>query len=950
MDPVENLGIKNFNYTTLPCHNIPTGSGTLTLTGGRPPTLTYDLLELTNNKSFNSNITFGNAGVSFAQLPAGSYRLTAADQCTPSVVKPFVLIQPIAIQEVEFQLSDATCSTPADGIASIKIARSTGAFDQSLSPLLHYQLFKSGVLFDEQQIADDHFMWSNLPPDPNYKLYVKEAGGMDCNALIKNFAIGGPPSLGFSTLDIIDVTCFGATDGIVNLTGAGGNGSYTFQLIPATGGTSLSSLTGNFTDLVPGDYDATVMNNSTCRDEFVQRITVNSPTSITAQITKQDITCAGLTDGKVFSTVLGGTSGITGYSYIWETRIGNSWSPLSITLPTLTQQPQGDYRLKIKDNHLCDGISNEVTVVEPLPVDIVSVQIHDVVCFGGTGSIDVVAEGGVAPYSFEYAQDGNAFFSATSLSPLLPGSYAVRAKDHNGCSADDPEMHLLTAPPASLTFQEKLSDFNSFNISCFGGSNGSAYITATGGNGNHYTGYSYAADNNPFQTEPTLTGINAGTHTIRVKDGRGCVVSKTLAFIQTTAKLFATLTSKQDVTCMGDETGILSVGGSGGLPPYQFSLNGGPFQTSGTFTKLQASTYSITVMDQNGCDNASSQEITSINPEIQIETIVKEVSCFGGSDGTITTLVLGGVPPLRYGWVPATVNATSSVLDGIKAGSYTVTVSDQAGCSREHTATVQQPNEALAMKLITIPVCYQKNNGSITAQVSGGTAPYQYAIGDPLHYQTDPGFKEDVGDYVVTAQDSKGCLISLSATITQRNDKPEANFLVATKRNALDTLVVTEISVPIPDSSVWQFDPQAIVVSQDPKSPELRFTEPGTYTVSMTSYFTGCDYTVTKTITVNPYDPDIEKERVPGYKPIESVAIAPNPSGGEFNVEAKLNKKYDLAVKVYDMLGILHYERTWSLVDSLSEKIRLNNPVDGVYVVRLITESDARDVRLIIHP
>jgi len=254
------------------------------------------------------------------------------------------------------------------------------------------------------------------------------------------------------------------------------------------------------------------------------------------------------------------------------------------------------------------------------------------------------------------------------------------------------------------------------------------------------------------------------------------------------------------------------------------------------------------------------------------------------------------------------------------------------------------------MKLITIPVCYQKNNGSITAQVSGGTAPYQYAIGDPLHYQTDPGFKEDVGDYVVTAQDSKGCLISLSATITQRNDKPEANFLVATKRNALDTLVVTEISVPIPDSSVWQFDPQAIVVSQDPKSPELRFTEPGTYTVSMTSYFTGCDYTVTKTITVNPYDPDIEKERVPGYKPIESVAIAPNPSGGEFNVEAKLNKKYDLAVKVYDMLGILHYERTWSLVDSLSEKIRLNNPVDGVYVVRLITESDARDVRLIIHP
>jgi len=950
VDAVKSLATNNFNYAALPCNDITNGSGTLTLTDGRPSTLTYDLVDAISGKSFNSNLTAGNAGVSFAQLPAGSYHLTASDQCTLPVVTPFILNQPVTLSEVEFQLSNATCSAPADGIASIKTARSTGPFDQSLSPVLHFQLFKSGVLFDEQQTTDDHHLWSNLPPDPNYTLYVKEAGGVDCNALIKNFAIDGPAPLSISTLNIVDVTCFGTTDGIVTLTGAGGNGSYTFQLTPVTGGTSLSNLTGNFTDLAPGDYLATVMNHSTCQDEYVQRITVNSPSSVTVQINKQDISCNGLTDGMVLSTVTGGTSGISGYTYIWETQIGASWTTLSNTFPVLTQQPSGDYRLRIKDSRLCDGVSNEVTVVEPLPISITSVQVHDVVCFGGTGSIDVIAGGGVAPYTLDYAQDGNSFTPSTNQTPLEAGSYAIRAKDHNGCWIDDPQMHLLTAPPTILTFQEKLSDFNGFNISCFGGNNGSASIVASGGNGGVYSGYSYAADNNPFQTDQTLTGLNAGTHVISVKDGRGCVVSKSLAFTQTTAKLFAVLTTKQDVFCMGDETGMLSFDGSGGLPPYQFSMDDGPFQTSGTFSNLQASAYTITVKDQNGCDNSSPQEITSINPEIRIETIATDVSCFGGSDGTITALVQGGVPPLRYGWTPVTANATFSVLEGIKAGSYTVKVSDQAGCSREGVTAVHQPDEALAMKLATIPVCYQKSNGSITAQVSGGTAPYQYAIGDALQYQTGPGFKRGVGDYVITAQDSKGCLISLSATIIQRNDKPEANFLVATKRNALDTLVVTDISVPIPDSSEWQFDPRAIVVSDDPKSPELRFTEPGIYTVSMTSYFAGCDYAVTKTITVNPYDPDIEKEKVPGYKPIESMTVAPNPSGGEFNVVAKLNKKYDLAMKVYDMLGILHYEKTWSSVDGLSEKVRLDNPVDGVYVVRLITESDAKDVRIVIHP
>jgi hypothetical protein len=125
--------------------------------------------------------------------------------------------------------------------------------------------------------------------------------------------------------------------------------------------------------------------------------------------------------------------------------------------------------------------------------------------------------------------------------------------------------------------------------------------------------------------------------------------------------------------------------------------------------------------------------------------------------------------------------------------------------------------------------------------------------------------------------------------------------------------------------------------------------EAGTYFVSMTGYFGGCDYAVTKNMTVSPYDPNAEKEKLPGYKPIESISVTPNPSTGEFEVTVKLNKKYNLSITVYDVLGTKHYENNWTSIEELKQTIIIDKAASGVYLLRAVTESDAKDIRLLIN-
>ncbi len=924
------------------CHGVNTGRITVSISAGRPDNVSYQLTHATSGSIQTKTSTTANASTTFDALAVGNYSLSVSDGCTPSVPRSFTIRQPKKVSSTSFSTVNATCSNPGNGAVAITVARSSGTFDREVSSQLHYRLFKGETLYHQQTQAGLSIAWTDLQAG-DYKLIVTENGSAECNGVVQSFTISAPLPLGVDQLTTTHVSCYDGNTGTITVKGKGGTGAYTYSLV-LSGETIPANTTGIFTGLKAGDYQLIIKNQLTCNDSYSQSpVHIDQPEKLEIVITGTDITCHNVNDGKITSVVTGGTPGFT---YAWQYLNGATWQSLGSTGSAISGLEADRYRVTVTDSKSCQVISNEVTIANPPELNISSIGITDIKCFGDKGSITPVITGGTSPYTWLYAVGSSSYSTFTASTLFNAGSYKIKVKDKNGCEFLYGNEIVITTPSASLNFTAQLSDYSGFNISCYGGSNGTATLTATGGNGGSYSGYQYAVDGGAFTSNPFLQNMAAGVHSFTVKDARGCIISKNITFTQTSVILAVQLVEQVNVACFGDKSGELKVTGSGGVAPYEYRINEQAFQTTTHFTQLEFGDYTVTIKDKNGCTNTASYTILSVNPLIEIDTEVTHVKCFGGNDGTIEAIVSGGVSPFSYQW------QNGSVVDNIqnlKQGSYTVNVTDAAGCKSSASITIEQPLQPLNLQLVTVPVCYGRTNGFVTAQAEGGTAPYEYSIDNGLNFQNPTQFEKPAGSYEIVTRDAHGCIDSAPAQITIRNNRPEPNFLAATSRNAQDVIAIVDISVPKPDSIVWVFDPAAIIIDDNPLSPAVKFMEPGTYMVNMTGYFEGCDYTTIKSITVNPFDPNAAQEALPGYQAIQSLSVSPNPSSGEFDINLKLNGKYRVSVMIYDVLGVERYTHNWADVVELNETIAITNATTGVYMMRVVTEKDARDVRIIIN-
>jgi len=728
-----------------------------------------------------------------------------------------------------------------------------------------------------------------------------------------------------------DVECFGAATGSIQLATSGGVGSFQFKL-----GTTTNT-TGLFENLPASNYSFAITDANNCGVAYNETI-INLHAALTVTSSVQDVSCYGGTNGKITLAIGGGVPP-------YQVKQGNS-----IVANPVTNLAKGIYDFIITDSKGCTFPLTGVTVTQPDLLQVVNVTFKDIECLGGKGTIDITATGGTLPYVYEYSIDnGSSFTVFTNTTTFSATTYLVRVKDAKGCVAQATQPVIITSPPAALDFTFTKSDYNGYNISCFGGTNGSATITATGGNGSTYTGYQFSLDNGPYQTATILKGINAIDHLLSVKDARGCVVSQNTNFTQSPVAITTNVVRTKDVTCFNETNGEIEMIAAGGTSPYQFQIPTRAFQDGNVIAQLGVGSYTITAKDKNGCVAQASASIVSLNPAISTSANIVDVSCFAGGDGSVEIIAGGGVQPFSYQWRDATQNLaeTSRKASSLKIGPYTVMVIDQAGCKVELTNTVKQPVAPLSVSLTSLAACWNQSNGTVAASASGGTSPYQFAI-DNGAYNTLPSFQKEVGNHTVNVRDAKGCLSSGIISVAQRNAQPQYNFLVATKQYALDTLVLTEISVPKPDSIQWSFDPQAIVLKNDRWAPQIKFRTEGKYWVEMKAYFGNCGYIQRKNLDLKPYDPNAKPLKVNGYRTIESLAVSPNPSNGEFDLTVKLFTKSRITITIFDILGIVQFTNTWEPALEVKTKISLPQASAGIYVIRATAETDAKDARLSI--
>ncbi|MDJ1470971.1 T9SS type A sorting domain-containing protein [Xanthocytophaga flava] len=927
------------------CYNTSTGSVTVSSSGGREP-IVYTIKNGTDIRTQTVNTT--DTPFTFTNLPVGSYVVSVSDACNQSPATQTVIIKQPARITVGLTSIAALCNSPGDGKVQTGINVSNGTFDIPVSGRCDYEVRKSGVVVQSAyDITGMATTFTGLVAGNDYTLRVKDHLSADwCSGEEKAFVIDAPPAIPAPAITIGNVACPGGADGALTITGTGGDGKYQYTLKRIADGQTIFQTTDTYiSGLSAGSYQLIVTRiHATCSDSYTypSTIVITQPNPLAITSSKTDITCYGMGDGKITATLSGGTAPYTLY---YKRDADASW--ISLTGLTVNNLDKGNYQLRVVDSHNCETVSSLISIAEPALLQLTTVSRKDIVCLGDNGFIDMTATGGTLPYTFEYSLNNGAWTAFDKNTPLAIGSYQVRVRDARGCVTVHPSNLSITAPASALDFSYTVSDYNGYNISCFGGNNGTLTFAATGGNGASYNGYQYAIDGGTYQSAVLIEGITAGTHTFSVKDGRGCVVTKSVVFTQILDKLNVQLESKQNVICAGDATGSVTVKATGGVGPYSYSLNGGSYQSSPTFSSLPAGSYQISVRDQNGCSISLTENISSLYAPIVANVYTENIRCKSGQDGLISLSVSGGVAPYSYQW--SGMSSNSETVSGLSAGTYSVKIVDAVGCSINLSATLSEPVASVSLSTKTTPVCYGQTTGLIVIKASGGTPPYLYSVDNGLSYQSDPSFSTvGVGTYPLVVQDSQGCSVSGTAVVGLRNDQPMVDFIVASSQQALDTLYLEDISLPKPDSVHWDFGAMADWIDTSMFSPAIRFASEGSYAVSMTGYFGGCAYTISRTLVIAPYDPNQNPVTIPDYNIIKKFSVSPNPNDGQFVVSAELIKKQQVMLVITDLLGNEKFRKKWDRTSQLSESIFLNVP-SGLYIVRIITDNDAREIRLSIN-
>ncbi|MCX6270350.1 MAG: carboxypeptidase regulatory-like domain-containing protein [Bacteroidetes bacterium] len=381
-------------------------------------------------------------------------------------------------------------------------------------------------------------------------------------------------------------------------------------------------------------------------------------------------------------------------------------------------------------------------------------MVTNVSCFGGNnGSVIQTVTDGTSPYTYLW----NSGATTKDLTNVIAGIYNVTITDAKGCTLL--KTYTITQPSA-LTLSGVTT-----NVSCNGGNNGSVTITPGGGT----TPYSYSWSNGTITKD--LSNLTAGTYSVTVTDARLCTIYGSWTVTQTP---IITLTAvATNVGCNGGSTGAINITPGGGTTPYTFNWSNNLHTED--LTGLTAAIYTVTVIDNKGCTISGSWTLTQPAAALAATAVITNVSCNGGTNGSIVQTVTGGTSPYTYSWSPV---ATTKDRTGIGAGTYLVTITD---ATLIKTWTVTQPVALSVTSALTHINCSGNSTGAINLTPAGGTSPYTWLWNDGVTTEDRTNLPANI--YVVTLTDNHNCQLISSYTINALNQTPQI-----TNTNLLQTI------------------------------------------------------------------------------------------------------------------------------------------------------------------
>jgi sugar lactone lactonase YvrE len=430
------------------------------------------------------------------------------------------------------------------------------------------------------------------------------------------------------------------------------------------------------------------------------------------------------------------------YVYSWNTGSTNQ---------EVTGLSAGVYSVTLTDAVGC-AKEGTVTMTQPAPVSGQVNVVSNVHCFGTQdGVASASGSGGESPYNYSWAPYGGNLATATGLSA---GIYVVTLTDYNGCTATASATLTQPASAPSIFIATQT------NITCNGGTNGSATASAaTGGTSPYNYAWSSGGGANLI-----ATGLSAGAYSVTATDTLGCTSVASVTITQPVT-LSISILSQTNVPCFGETGGATANAAVGGTAPYTYSWSssgGSDLAISG----LTPGSFTITATDNNGCTAFTSITITQPTQLSISMSAVDNVNCYGGTGSATANVAVGGTPPYYYSWTPS--GGGNLTGTGLTAGNYTITATDNNGCIATTGTILTQPASGVSISMLTLtnPNCFGETGSATANPAIGGTGPYTYnwTSGGGTNLMAS-GLS--AGTYTITATDNLGCNSNASVTITQ---------------------------------------------------------------------------------------------------------------------------------------------------------------------------------------
>jgi gliding motility-associated-like protein len=549
--------------------------------------------------------------------------------------------------------------------------------------------------------------FADMPPGV-YQAQVTDASGQTANATITISSIYPVPKV--ATSNIILPSACNSTDGGFTLIPTGGTAPYLYSI---DGGVTFTS-NNVFTNLRQGLYNGILKDanglvaftrihgspltpyffscNCCSFKAFAQPCTLYSCSSNNVGCIQAYPVNTGIPPYYF--------SGIPPYKYSLDniTYYNQDFGAGGFYSHSFIGLPPGPYNVYIKDSTGALYITN-VAITEYCRIQISYISV-EASCQQSDGTISITATNGVAPYS--YTMDGINYQASNTFNGLASGVYTIGVKDANGVTNSSTAIVYNKCPIVSA---DKTDD------SC-GQAKGT--ISAMGIKGTHP--YLFSIDRINYQTDSVFNGLIAGIYTVILKDANGFMDSTIVTIYNNCLKVATTSTNE---TC-GNKNGTITATGTGGAPPYSYSIDGINFQTSVNFTGLSAGEYTITIKD--AIPLTGSTKDTLINIAAPTANAASTIATCNGTGATITATGTGGTPPFLYS-LDSVNYQTSNIFINVNAGNYVVKIKDANDCIAA---------KAVQVTKYPLPAVFIGND---TALCSGNTFLLNAPTGIQYQYQ-----------------------------------------------------------------------------------------------------------------------------------------------------------------------------------------------------------------------